>query len=77
MKTMRALLKIGDKYVKKSSWRDFAVVKFCLFAMGLLAGTHIAERDKKNVNRAAALVFVITYFPLMAKVLKVACDKEQ
>ena len=38
---MKALLRIGNKYVKKSSWRDFAVVKFCLFAMGLIAGTYV------------------------------------
>ena len=40
---MKALLRIGDKYAENSSWRDFAVVKFCLFSMGLFVGTQIPE----------------------------------
>ena len=72
---MKSLLRIGNKYVKKSSWRDFAVVKFCLFAMGLIAGTYVAEKSKKTVRTTAAAVFAITYFPLMFKLFKIAADK--
>ena len=36
---MRKLLDIGNRYAKESTWKDFALVKFCLFAMGLAAGT--------------------------------------
>ena len=72
---MKALLRIGNKYVKKSSWRDFAVVKFCLFAMGLIAGTYVAEKSKKSVRTVAAAVFAVTYFPLMIKLFKTAADK--
>ena len=35
---MRKLLDIGNRYAKESTWKDFALVKFCLFAMGLAAG---------------------------------------
>ena len=72
---MKALLEIGNKYAKKSSWRDFAAVKFCLFAMGLIAGTYVAEKNKKPVRAAAATVFAVTYFPLMTKLFKIAVDK--
>lgn len=72
---MKALLDIGDNYAKKSSWRDFAVVKFCLFAMGLIAGTYVAEKSKKPVRAAAATVFAITYFPLMVKLFKTARNR--
>ena len=64
---MKALLRIGNKYVKKSSWRDFA--------MGLIAGTYVAEKSKKTVRTTAAAVFAITYFPLMFKLFKIAADK--
>ena len=54
---MKTLLGIGNKYAKKSSWRDFAVVKFCLFAMGLIAGTYVADKNKKSVRAGAAAIF--------------------
>ena len=51
---MKALLRIGDNYAKKSSWRDFAVVKFCLFSMGLIAGMSVPDKEKKPVRAAGA-----------------------
>lgn len=72
---MKTLLDIGDDYAKKSTWRDFAVVKFCLFAMGLIAGTFVAEKSKKPVRAAAAAVFAVTYFPLMAKLFNTVRDR--
>lgn len=68
---MKALLRIGDNYAKKSSWRDFAVVKFCLFSMGLIAGMSVPDKEKKPVRAAAAAVFAVTYIPLMYKLFKV------
>ena len=68
---MKALLRIGDNYAKKSSWRDFAVVKFCLFSMGLIAGMSVPDKEKKPVRAAAAMVFAVTYIPLMYKLFKV------
>ena len=38
------LLKLGDRYASESTWKDFALVKFCLFAMGLAAGTQVPEK---------------------------------
>ena len=71
---MKALLRIGDKYAENSSWRDFAVVKFCLFSMGLIAGMSIPKKGKKTARAVAGTVFAVTYFPLMAKLLKVASE---
>ena len=68
---MKALLRIGDNYAKKSSWRDYAVVKFCLFSMGLIAGMSVPDKEKKPVRAAAATVFAVTYIPLMYKLFKV------
>ena len=71
---MGTLLKIGDKYAENSSWRDFAVVKFCLFSMGLIAGMSIPKKGKKTARAVAGTVIAVTYFPLIAKLLKVASE---
>ncbi|MDO4520590.1 MAG: hypothetical protein Q4D59_04445 [Erysipelotrichaceae bacterium] len=70
------LLKLGDRYASESTWKDFALVKFCLFAMGLAAGTQVPEKHKKTVIGASAAVFTATYIPLMAKLFRIAFRKE-
>ncbi|MBP5750880.1 MAG: permease of phosphate ABC transporter, partial [Firmicutes bacterium] len=69
------LLDLGNRYAKESSWKDFALVKFCLFSMGLLAGMHMPEKQKKTAAKAAIFAFSATYIPLMAKVFKIAAKK--
>lgn len=65
---MKKLLELGNRYAKESTWVDFAVVKFCLSAMGILIGIHVKDKDKKIVGMAALSIFVATYIPLMVKV---------
>ncbi len=72
---MNQLLSLGNRYAQQSSWMDFALVKFCLFSMGLLAGMHMPEKHKKNAAKAAIFAFSATYVPLMAKVLRIATEK--
>ena len=79
---MRKLLEIGNRYAKESTWKDFALVKFCLFAMGLAAGTQVAgtqvpDKYKKAAVGAAAGVFAVTYVPLMTKVFRIALRREK
>ena len=74
---MRKLLDLGNRYARESSWKDFALVKFCLFAMGLAAGTQVSEKYKKAAVGTAAGIFAVTYIPLMAKVFRIALRKEQ
>ena len=69
---MRKLLDIGNRYAKESTWKDFALVKFCLFAMGLAAGTQVPDKYKKAAVGVAAGVFAVTYVPLMTKVFRIA-----
>ncbi len=74
---MKKLLDLGNRYAKESSWKDFALVKFCLFSMGLAAGTQVPEQHKKKALAAAACVFASAYIPLMAKVFRVAFREDQ
>lgn len=73
---MKWFLDLGNRYAKKSDWRDFALTKFCLCAMGVLLGIHVKEEYKKPAGIAALAVFLATYIPLMAKVFKIAVEKE-
>ena len=73
---MNKLLELGDRYAENSSWKDFALVKFCLFSMGLIAGIFVPEKHKKAAIGGAAVVFAATYIPLMTKVFRLAFRKD-
>lgn len=68
---MKNLFELGNQYAKESDWKDFALLKFCLCAMGIIIGTQVSPKYKKIVVRASAGVFIATYIPLMAKVCKI------
>ncbi len=74
---MKQLFYYADKYIQESDWRILAMLKFCLFSMGLLAGMGIPEKGRKKAGMMAALVFLATYIPLMAKFIKIAIKKEE
>ena len=67
---------LGNRYAKESTWKDFALVKFCLFSMGLIVGALVPQKQKKKVIGASACVFLATYIPLMAKVFRIATNED-
>ena len=73
---MKKLLDLGNRYARESTWKDFALVKFCLFSMGLAARTQVPDQHKKKALGVAAFVFASTYVPLMAKLFRVAFKKD-
>lgn len=73
---MNRLFVYAEKYIAKSDWKDLSMLKFCLFAMGVLAGMRIPEKNRKQAGWIAAAVFVATYIPLMAKFFLVIREKE-
>lgn len=68
---MKQLFNYADKYIKQSTWKDLALLKFCLFAMGILVGIQIPEKNKKHTGIIAAVIFTATYIPQMAKFIAV------
>lgn len=72
---MKFLFSCADEYIHRCTWKDMALLKFCLFSMGILAGMQVLKKDKKKVRIAASVVFLITYIPLMVKFVKVVADK--
>ncbi len=73
---MNRLFVYAEKYIAKSDWKDLAMLKFCLFAMGVLAGMRIPEKNRKQAGWIATAVFVATYIPLIAKFFLVIREKE-
>ena len=67
---MLKLFEIGNAYVKQSDWKDLALVKACLFSMGILTALHKARKWARRV-------FIITYVPLMKKFFQVAKEQKK
>lgn len=67
---MKKLLELGNRFVSESDWKDLALIKFCLCAIGVIIGALINPKCKKPVIIAAAGVFAATYVPLMIKLVK-------
>jgi len=67
---MNKLFELGNRYAKNSDWKDFALVKFCLCAMGVLIGVSLPGKNKRVIQAVAGTVFGATYFVLMRKVFK-------
>lgn len=74
---MRTLFDKANKYLETCDWKDMALLKFCLFSMGIIVGTNISRENKKTANVIAALVFLITYIPLMGKFIPILFEKDQ
>lgn len=68
---MRFLFNSADAYLRQSDWRDFALIKFCLFSMGVIAGISLPAKAKRPAVATAAVVFAATYIPLMVKYGKI------
>jgi len=71
---MKFLFNSADAYLQQSDWRDFALIKFCLFSMGVIAGILLPSKAKKPAIATAAVVFVATYIPLMVKYVKIVVE---
>lgn len=68
---MKKLFELGNRYAEESDWKDFALLKFCLCAMGIIIGTQVTPKYKKTVICASIGVFIATYIPLMTKVYRI------
>lgn len=68
---MRPLFDSANEYLRQSGWKDLAVLKLCLFSIGLLIGMQVPERGKRGVRIAASVLFTITYILSMGKYLAV------
>jgi len=71
---MNKLFELGNRYAAKSDWKDFAFVKICLCAMGVLIGVSLPKKNMRFVQAISGTVFGATYFVLMRKVIKLILE---
>lgn len=70
---MKRLFDWGNAYIRECDWKDLALVKFCLCAMGVLIGLCVPEKKRKIPLILAGIVFLATSIPLMVKFGRVVC----
>jgi uncharacterized membrane protein YoaK (UPF0700 family) len=70
-RSVKKLFDAADRYVAQSNWKDFALVKFCLCAIGVIIGVLLPQSVKTAAFWVALVVFVITYIVLMTKFFRV------
>lgn len=68
---MKKLLASADQFLQESDWRDLTLVKFCLCAIGIMIGLCVPKENKKYPFICAGVIFIITYIPLMVKLIKI------
>ena len=66
---MKKLFSAADSCIAEMNWKDMALLKFCLCAMGMLLGIALPKRGRKWAALGAGVIFVATYIPLMLKFL--------
>ena len=74
---MRPLFDAADRYLKACTWKDMALLKFCLFGMGLLVGALLPKKQSRAAAGIGAALFTVTYIPLMAKFLPFLLNREE
>lgn len=74
---MRPLFDAADRYLKTCTWKDMALLKFCLFGMGLLVGALLPKKQSRAAAGVGAALFTATYIPLMAKFLPFLLNREE
>ena len=72
---MKKLFEYANIYAKQSTWKDFALVKFCLCAIGVIIGVLLPESVRTAALIIAGAIFVITYIPLMIKFIMIIKKK--
>ena len=66
---MRELFRYANAYIQKLYWEDFALLKICLLALGVLFGLSLPKHIRRPVGLVAVVLFVLTYVPVMGKFL--------
>lgn len=72
---MKKLFEYANIYAKQSTWKDFALVKFCLCAIGVIIGVLLPESFRTATLIIAGAIFVITYITLMIKFIMIIKKK--
>ncbi len=64
---MKKLMGWAEDYLKICTWKDMALLKFCLGSLGVLIGLQVTKQRKKPAAWIAGIIFVVTYAAVMGK----------
>ena len=67
------LIVCANQWMKESTWKDLALVKFCLCAVGSILGLTVLRKNKKAALAISVVVFIATWLPLMKRFFEVVC----
>jgi uncharacterized protein involved in response to NO len=74
MNPIKQALEASDEYAKQSTWMDFALIKICLCALGVMIGLSIPKDKRKPVLAGAAVAYAATYLSIMVKFIPMLKD---
>jgi len=73
---MKRLFEIADQYLRESDWKTISMLKFCLLSLGMIIGMLLPDNMIKPAIAVCAVVFALTYIPLMTKLIRIALRKK-
>ena len=71
------LFQVADRYCKESNWKTLALLKICLFSIGVMIGILLPKEKKKAALGIGAVAFLATYLPLMGKFFRTWQQEKQ
>lgn len=75
---MKRLIHSANEYVKKSDWKDLALIKLCVCSAGVMLGAALPKKAKKPVAIGAMALFTASYIPLATKFISIyTAQKEE
>lgn len=74
---MCKLFDCANEYVRQSDWKDLALIKFCLAAIGVLIGLEVPKKHRDAACGLALGIFIASYVPLMGKFFRVVREQSK
>jgi len=65
-----------ENYTKEFNFVDFGLLKICSGSAGIIAGLLIPKKGKTSMLTVASLLFSISFFPLMFKLVKTIANSK-
>ncbi|MCF8018720.1 Permease of phosphate ABC transporter [Petrocella atlantisensis] len=68
-------MSVTDTYMKESTWKDLALIKLCVFTVGMLMGFCVPKKHKTVYSIIGALIIGVTLTPIMMKFVPMLMDE--
>ena len=69
---MKKLFNWADDCIRQWDWKNVALLKFCMLALGVLLGLALPRCARSRARAVSGMVFLLTWVPLMASLLNAA-----